>query len=124
MRIKDIFSRIMGRKRHSATPFTLLATDYYFDLLKGEKQGGDTALYRMPNGVFFTLSMTQGYCDRALLNILPKRKAIGLCLHPLDYGSRMAVLTEAEAIELYEGPLTEHAIDYEMAFPGVQVEDA
>ena len=30
----------------------------------------------------------------------------------------------AEAIELYEGPLTEHRVEYAAAFPGVEVVDA
>jgi len=29
-----------------------------------------------------------------------------------------------EAIELYEGPLTNHAVDFEQAFPDVEVQDA
>lgn len=33
-------------------------------------------------------------------------------------------IDEADAIDLYEGPLTEHVEDYATAFPGVTVEDA
>lgn len=33
-------------------------------------------------------------------------------------------IDESDAIELYEGPLTEHHVKYEDAFPSVTVEDA
>jgi len=35
-----------------------------------------------------------------------------------------AILREAEARELYEGPLCEHEVNYAEAFPEVVVEDA
>ena len=64
--------------------------------------GSGTALYQTPRGAYFTVTLTpwQGEQDS---------------LAPVDID---------EAIRLYEGALTEHAVGYREAFPEVEVEDA
>lgn len=59
-------------------------------------------MYRTPKGAYFVVccSFWQGERD---------------ALEPVS---------QEEAIGLYEGPLTEHYVDYEVAFPDVAVEEA
>jgi len=94
--------RVVDRKRYSVKTATLLASDAYWDGHNWERSGRNTWLYRTPRGRYFTVTRTcwQGERDS---------------LEPV---------TEDEAIALYEGALSEHALDYEAAFPGVTVEDA
>jgi hypothetical protein len=36
----------------------------------------------------------------------------------------LSPITQEDAIEYFEGPLTEHFVDYQEAFPDVVIEDA
>jgi hypothetical protein len=96
------FSRIVGKKRYNVKTATLIASDAYWDGHNWERSGRNTFLYRTPIGAYFTVNLTcwQGEQD----TLLPI---------PLE-----------EAIELYEGDLSEHEVKYSEAFPGVKVEDA
>ena len=98
----DEFSRIVDRKRYSTKSATLLANDAYWDGHNFERQGRNTFLYRTPRGAFFTVTLTQWQGEQD-------------GLYPI---------TEGEAVELYEGALSEHVIEYQEAFPNVTVEDA
>lgn len=93
---------IINRKRYSTKTATLLAHDVYWDGHNMERSGRNTWLYRTPKGNYFVLGRTmwQGEED----SITP--------------------VTLDEAITLYEGPLKEHEVTYEEAFPDVDVEDA
>jgi len=95
-------SRIVNRKRYDTETATLIASDAYWDGHNWERSGRNTFLYRTPRGNYFAVYRTcwQGERDR---------------LEPL---------TIEEALELYEGPLTEHEAEYEDAFPAIEVEDA
>ena len=96
------FEKIIDRKKYSTATATLLADDVYWDGHNMERQGRNRFLYRTPNGAFFvvTLSQWQGEEDT---------------LEPVDLD---------EAVALYEGPLSEHHVDYGEAFPDVEVVDA
>lgn len=102
MKAPTDFVRIIERKRYSVKAATMLAHDAYWDGHNFERSGRNTFLYRTPRGGFFTvnLSMWQGERDT------------------------LTPVTQQEAIDLYEGPLTEHEESYADAFPGVVVEDA
>ena len=95
-------TRIVERKRYSTKTATLLASDRYWDGSNWARHGRNTWLFRTPNGAYFTVTETawQGEQDT------------------------LSPITQDEAIELYEGSLTEHELDYAEAFPSVTVEDA
>ena len=96
------FSRIVDRKRYDVETATLITADDYWDGHNYERHGRQTFLYRTPKGAFFTVTRTQWQGEQDTLT----------------------PIAEGEAIELYEGQLTEHRVDYADAFPGVTVEDA
>jgi hypothetical protein len=81
---------------------TLIAHDAYWDGHNFERHGRNTFLYRTQRGAFFTVTLTQWQGEQDSLEPVP-----------LD-----------EAIRLYEGPLSEHEVNYSTAFPDVTVEDA
>jgi hypothetical protein len=95
-------TRIIGRKRYSVATATLIASDEYWDGHNWERHGRNTFLYRTPNGAYFTVTMTQWQGEQNSID----------------------PVTLEEAIELYEGRLTEHEASYAEAFPGVEVKDA
>lgn len=95
-------TRIIGRKRYSVAASTLIASDAYWDGHNWERGGTNTFLYRTPKGNYFTVRLTQWQGDR----------------------DQLTPVSLEEAIDLYEGPLSEHELDYARAFPGVEVEDA
>ena len=93
--------RIVDRIRYSTETATLLAGDDYWDGHNFERRGTNTFLYRTPKGAYFTVSLTQRQGEQDTLT-------------PIDLN---------EAIELYEGPCSEHRVEYIEAFPGVEVID-
>ncbi len=102
MRPPENFVRIIGKKRYSVKTATLIASDAYWDGHNHERHGRNTFLYRTPRGAYFTVNLTQWQGEQDTLS----------------------PITQDEAIELYEGPLSEHEVDYAEAFPSVTVEDA
>ena len=96
------FTKIIDRKRYSTATATLVASDAYWDGHNFERAGRNEFLYKTPKGAFFTVTMTQWQGEQDALT-------------PIDVD---------EAILLYEGQLSEHEIEYKVAFPGVEVEDA
>jgi hypothetical protein len=96
------FVRIVNRQRYSVETATLLAHDAYWDGHNFERSGRNTFLYRTRKGSYFTVHLTQWQGEQDTL--IPR--------------------SQEEALELYEGPLSEHAVAYEAAFPGVDVTDA
>ena len=95
-------SRIVERKRYSTETATLVAHDVYWDGSNMERSGRNMWLYRTPRGAYFTVSRSQWQGE-------------GDVLAPCDLET---------AIELDEGRLSEHEVEYEAAFPSVTVEDA
>lgn len=95
-------TRILDGKRYSTATATLIADDCYWDGSNHERSGRNRFLYRTPRGNYFVVYLTMWQGERDTLE-------------PID---------EADAIDLYEGPLTEHHVSYEAAFPSVTVEDA
>lgn len=96
------WTKIINRKRYSTDTATLVADDAYWDGHNFERRGTQTFLYRTPKGAFFTVFLTQWQGSQ----------------------DQLTPIEEDEAIELYETTLTEHHLDYEEAFPNVEVEDA
>ena len=95
-------SKVIDGKRYNTETATLIADDVYWDGHNMERHGTNTFLYRTPRGNYFTVyqSFWQGDFDR------------------------LTPIPEDEARELYEGPLSEHYLEYEQAFPKFQVEEA
>lgn len=96
------FTRIIDRKRYRVKTATLIAHDAYWDGHNFERSGRNSFLYRTPGGAYFEVNLTQWQGERDTL--IP--------------------VTQDEAIELFEGNLTEHEVNYSEAFPGVEVKDA
>ena len=96
------YTRIIDRKRYSVATATILAGDDYWDGHNFERHGRNTWLYRTPNGAYFTVTRTQWQGEQDSLD----------------------PVTQDEAIELFEGSLTEHRVTYSEAFPAVEVIDA
>lgn len=95
-------TRIIERRRYSTATATLLAGDDFWDGHNWERSGRNRYLYRTPNGRYFVAHLTQWQGEQD-------------DLRPIDLD---------EAIELYEGPLTERRVEYVEAFPDVEVIDA
>lgn len=102
MRPPEQMIRIIAGKRYDVARATLLAGDDYWDGHNWERNHRQRFLYRTPKGAYFlvTLSRWQGEQDT---------------LEPIDLYTALA---------LYEGPLTEHRVSHEEAFPDVEIEDA
>jgi len=96
------FVRIINRTRYDVSKATLLASDAYWDGHNFERHGRNTFLYKTPRGAFFVVTLTQWQGEQDTLK----------------------PITEDEAIELFEGPLSVHEMSYEEAFPDVQVLEA
>jgi len=96
------WERIVDRKRYSIKTATLIADDCFWDGHNFERHGRQTWLYRTPKGAFFLVTRTQWQGEE----------------------DSLTPISEDRAIELYEGRLSEHHVDYERAFPDVVVEDA
>lgn len=95
-------TRIIERKRYSVATATLIASDEYWDGSNWERSGRNCFLYRTPNGAYFTVNMTMWQGERDTLT-------------PVSL---------EDAIDLFEGALTEHMVSYAEAFPTVKAEDA
>ena len=102
MRPFSEFERIIGRKRYSVATATLLAGDDYWDGHNFERSGRQAWLYRTPRGAYFTVTRTQWQGEQDSLE----------------------PITEGDAFELFNGPLSEHRVEYGEAFPDVVIEDA
>ena len=96
------FERIIGRKKYSVETATCITADDYWDGHNFERSGRQTWLYRTPKGAFFTVTRSQWQGEQ----------------------DSLTPITEGEAIELYEGRLSEHRVGYAEAFPDVVVEEA
>jgi len=88
-------------KRYRTETATLIASDAYWDGHNWERHGRNTFLFRTPKGGYFVQHQTcwQGELDT---------------LEPLS---------QEEAIKMYE-ELPEHEVEFEEAFPGIEIEDA
>jgi len=102
MKPQTEFSKIVDRKRYSVKTATLIAADDYWDGHNWERHNRNTFLYRTPNGAYFTVRLTQWQGEQ----------------------NTLTPVTQSDAIELYEGRLSEHYVEYSEAFPDVKVENA
>jgi hypothetical protein len=102
MHAPEEFSRIIGKKRYNVKTATLIASDAYWDGHNFERSGRNTFLYRTPKGAYFTVNLTKWQGEQDTLT----------------------PITQDEAIDLFEGDLSEHEVKYSEAFPGVKVEEA
>ncbi len=94
-------SQVIDGKKYSVEKATLLAGNDYWDGHNFERSGTNCFLYRTPKGAYFTVNMSQW--EGSNTHIEP--------------------LTIEEAKELFE-QLREKGVEYEEAFPGVEVPDA
>jgi hypothetical protein len=102
MRPPENFVRIIGKKRYSVKTATLIASDAYWDGHNHERHGRNTFLYRTPRGRFFTVTLTQWQGEQDTLT----------------------PVTLDDAVDLFEGVLTEHELSHADAFPTVTIEEA
>lgn len=102
MRPPKDMTRIIDRRRYSTATATLLAGDDFWDGNNWERHGRNMFLYRTPSGRYFTVTLTQWQGERDALT----------------------PVTQDEAIGLYEGELPEQRVEYDEAFPNVEVLDA
>lgn len=93
--------KVISGKRYRTETATLLADNAYWDGRNWERSGRNTFLFRTPRGAYFVQHQTCWQGERDTLE----------------------PLTQDEAIALWES-LPEHEMEYEDAFPGVQVEEA
>lgn len=97
-------AQIIDRKLYNTGKATLLSGDDYWDGHNFERSGRNTFLYRTARGAYFATHQTcwQGEFDH---------------IEPVS---------EGEAIELYESHQGrgDCRVDFEDAFPGVEVEEA
>jgi hypothetical protein len=96
------FEKIVKSKRYSVESATLLAHDAYWDGNNFERSGRNMFLYMTPNGAYFTVALTQWQGEQDMLTPISRE----------------------EAVELYEGPLSEHEVEYAEAFPWATIQDA
>ena len=95
-------TRIVNRTRYDVSKAELLAGDDFWDGHNFERSGRQRFLYRTPRGNYFTVNLSQWQGEQDTLE-------------PVDID---------DAVLLYEGPLSEHRVEYEAAFPDVEVMDA
>ena len=102
MKPPEDFTRIINKTRYSVKTATLIADDDYQDGHNFERSGRNEFLYRTKNGNYFTVDLTKWQGEQDTLT----------------------PVTQDEAMELFEGSLTEHEVTYAEAFPDVLVKDA
>lgn len=93
--------KVIDGKRYNTSTATLIASDAYWDGNNWERKGTNMFLYRTDKGNYFLFHMTQWQGD-------------------VD---RIEPIAESEAIHRFE-MLEEQEVTFEVAFPGVAVEDA
>ena len=96
------FVRIVNRTSYDVQKAELLAGDDFWDGHNSERHGRNCFLYQSPGGRYFTVRLTQWQDEQDMLE-------------PVN---------PDEAIRLYKGPLTQHRVDYDAAFPDVTIGDA
>ena len=92
---------IIDRKRYDASKAEVLAGNDYWDGNNWERHGRQCFLFKTPNGSYFRQDLTQWQGEHDTLT----------------------PLSQDEALQLYE-ELTEKRVEYEDAFPGVEIVDA
>lgn len=101
MNVPENMSRVIGGKRYSVKKAVLIASDLYWDGSNWERRGRNMFLYRAANGSYFTVKLTRWQGERDTLE----------------------PVTRETALYLWD-QLPEHEASFEVAFPGVQVQDA
>ena len=99
MKPPENMTRIVDRVRYSTATAELIAGDDYWDGHNFERRGTNRFLYRTPRGRFFVVRLTQWQGEQDTLTPVS-----------LD-----------EAITEYERHLTEHYVEYDVAFPEVVI---
>jgi len=94
--------RVIDGLRYDTEKATLIADDVYWDGHNMERHGRNTFLYRTPGGRYFQVVRTQWQGEQD--SLMP--------------------LSPEEARGVYESVLPEHYVEYEEAFPGVEVQPA
>jgi len=93
--------RVVGGLRYDTEKATLIAHNVFWDGSNWERYGRNTWLYRTPSGRYFAVYGTLWQGER----------------------NRLEPLSVKDAVVLYE-VLPEHEVEFEDAFPSVEVQDA
>lgn len=97
-------TRVVEGKRYNTETATLIAGNDYWDGHNWERGGTNLFLFRTPKGRYFTQSRSQWQgADDGHLEPVSMDEAINLYTHELR---------------------REHSLEFEEAFPGVEVEEA
>ena len=101
MRPPESMTKVVDRKRYSVKTATLLAGDDYWDGHNFERSGRNSFLYKTPKGRYFTVNLTQWQGENDSLRPVNQNDAI----------TEFAYMPEKR-------------VEWEEAFPGVEIEDA
>lgn len=101
MQPPENYTEIIGKKRYSVEKSTLIADDAYWDGHNYERRGRNKFLYMTANKNYFYFLRTQWEKERD-------------GLYPI---------TKEEALNMWD-ELPEKHVEFDEAFPGVEVEDA
>ncbi len=101
MQAPDTWTEIIGQKRYSVENSILIADDAYWDGHNYERRGRNKFLYMTANKNYFYFLRTQWEKERD-------------GLYPI---------TKEEALNMWD-ELPEKHVEFDEAFPGVEVEDA
>lgn len=71
-------SVLVDGKWYSTITATLLASDYYWDGHSFERQGRNTFLYRTPENLYFTVTISRYLGENEALEPLPETEALHL----------------------------------------------
>ena len=102
MRPPEKMSAVIGGLRYSVDKATLIASDAYWDGHNWERRGRNCFLYRTPGGRYFAVRLSKWEGE----------------------GDTIEVVDQDEAISMWESDLREHDVEFEVAFPDVEVKDA
>jgi hypothetical protein len=94
--------RIIGGKVYDTDTAEVIADNAYWDGHNFERQGRNTFLYKTPKNNYFAVHLTQLEGERDTLE----------------------PLTQDEAVTLYEQLDDDEAVPFDVAFPGVKIEEA
>jgi len=102
MRPPKEMSAVIGGLRYSVDKATLIASDAYWDGHNWERKGRNSFLYRTPKGRYFVICLTQWQGEKDTLT-------------PVE---------QDEALNMWEGALSEHEVEFDEAFPDAKIEEA
>jgi len=95
-------SAVIDGLRYDTEKSQLIASDAYWDGSNWERRGRNKFLFLTENGRYFVQVLTRWQGER----------------------DHLEALTQDAAITLWENDLPEHEVEFEKAFPGVEIKEA